>query len=133
MSSRRSAKGQMDLDGVQPKQKILPEAPGRSLHIHIHIRSRNHPNIHPRVLDEPTRSNSRVSSTRSSFACNFKGTFAISSRNRVPCPQTQPPHAIDTRVGKRSLRAQTLALKYAFDNPPAFTVTIGVLAARERV
>src|SRR5881409_2129294 len=36
------------------------------------------------VLEEPTRSNSPVSSTRNSFACCGSGRFAISSRNRVP-------------------------------------------------
>ena len=36
------------------------------------------------VLDDPTRSSSPVSNTRSNFACNFSGTFAISSRNSVP-------------------------------------------------
>ena len=37
-----------------------------------------------RVRDEPTRSKSPVSSTRSSFGCRFSGTLAISSRNSVP-------------------------------------------------
>src|SRR6266403_676872 len=36
-----------------------------------------------RVVDDPTRSRSPVSSTRSNFACRLRGTLAISSRNKV--------------------------------------------------
>ena len=57
-----------------------------------------------RVRDEPTRSNSPVSSTRSSLACWLSGTLAISSRNSVPpSASSKRPDAVGLGVGEGAL------------------------------
>ena len=78
-----------------------------------------------RVRDEPTRSNSPVSSTRSSLACCDRPMLAISSRNSVP------PSA----SSKRPMRSALASVKAPFTwpnsslsntpsaRPPALTVT----------
>ena len=68
-----------------------------------------------RVRDEPRRSNSPVSSTRSSFCCWLSGTLAISSRNSVlPSASSKRPDAILLGVGERALDvAEQLALEHA--------------------
>ena len=76
---------QPDLDGVQAEQQVLPEPARRSTSsvrsalVAEMIRTSTR-----RVRDDPSRSNSPVSMTRSSFACWLIGTLAISSRNSVP-------------------------------------------------
>ena len=80
-----------------------------------------------RVFDEPSRSNSPVSSTRSSFCCCVSGTLAISSRNSVP------PSASSKRPTRSALASVKAPLTWPnsslsntpSDRPPALTVTIG--------
>ena len=66
-----------------------------------------------RVRDDPSCSNSPVSSTRSSFCCWPIGTFAISSRNSVPpSASSNRPDAVLLGVGERALDvAEELALE----------------------
>ena len=83
-----------------------------------------------RVFDEPTRSNSPVSITRSSLVCWLDGTLAISSRNRLlPSASSKRP----TRSTLASVKAPRTWPKSSLSKtpsamPPAFTVTIGRLA-----
>src|SRR6267378_2201210 len=87
-----------------------------------------------RVIEEPTRSNSPVSRTRSSLGWRLIGTLAISSRKSVP------PSAISKRP-KRSALASVNAprtwpnsslSKTPSESPPALTVIRGLLARAER-
>ena len=83
-----------------------------------------------RVFDEPSRSNSPVSITRSSFCCWVSGTLAISSRNSVlPSASSKRP----TRSALASVNAPFRWPNSSDSNtpsamPPALTVTIGRLA-----
>src|SRR5881227_1016211 len=85
------------------------------------------------VLEEPTRSNSPVSSTRSSFACCGKGRFAISSRNSVP-PSASSNRP--TRSTFASMKAPFTCPNSSLSNrpsgmPPRFTATSGRSARPE--
>ena len=83
-----------------------------------------------RVFDEPSRSNSPVSITRSSFCCWVSGTLAISSRNSVlPSASSKRP----TRSALASVNEPLRCPNSSDSNtpsamPPALTVTIGRLA-----
>ena len=80
-----------------------------------------------RVRDEPRRSKSPVSSTRSSLFCWLSGTLAISSRNSVP------PSAISKRPTRSALASvkaprtwpKSSLSKTPSETPPALTVTSG--------
>ena len=89
-----------------------------------------------RVRDEPSRSKSPVSSTRSSLFCWLSGTLAISSRNSVP------PSAISKRPTRSALASvkaprtwpNSSLSKTPSETPPALTVTSGRAArGRDRV
>ena len=86
-----------------------------------------------RVRDEPTRSNSPVSSTRRSFGCRSSGTFAISSRKSVP-PSASSKRP--TRSALASVKApftwpNSSLSKTPSESPPAFTVKSGLPAREE--
>src|SRR2546421_212523 len=69
-----------------------------------------------RVVEEPTRSRSPVSRTRRSFACKFKGTLAISSRNNVlPSASSNRP----TRSTRASVNAPFTCPKSSLSKTPS--------------
>ncbi len=78
-----------------------------------------------RVLDEPTRSISPISSTRSSFACRLMGTLAISSRNKVPLSASskRPTRSVLASVKAPLTCPKSSLSKIPSAKPPAFTVT----------
>src|SRR5205807_190404 len=85
------------------------------------------------VLEEPTRSNSPVSSTRNSFACCGRGKFAISSRNSVP-PSASSNRP--TRSTFASVKAPFTCPNSSLSNrpsgmPPKLTATRGRSARPE--
>ena len=86
-----------------------------------------------RVREEPTRSNSPVSSTRSSFGCRPTGTFAISSRKSVPpsASSKRPARSTFASVKAPLTWPNSSLSKTPSESPPAFTVTSG-RAARGR-
>ena len=107
---------QMDLDRVQAEQQILAEAARGHLLVQVGVGRRDHAHVHLAAsCDEPTRSNSPVSSTRSSLACRFSGTLAISSRNSVPpSASSKRPTRSALGVGERALHvAEQFALEDA--------------------
>ena len=85
-----------------------------------------------RVRDDPSRSNSPVSSTRRSFCCCPSGTLAISSRkSELPSASSNRP----TRSWRASVKApltwpKSSLSKTPSDTPPALIVTIDRDGAR---
>ena len=86
-----------------------------------------------RVRDEPTGSNSPVSSTRNSLGWRLRGTFAISSRNSVPpSASSKRPTRSDFASVKAPLTWPKSSLsKTPSESPPAFTTTRGLPARGE--
>ena len=86
-----------------------------------------------RVIDDPSRSNSPVSSTRSSLFCWLRGTFAISSRNSVPpsASSKRPTRSILASVNAPLTWPNSSLSNTPSDTPPALTVTIGFVERPE--
>ena len=84
-----------------------------------------------RVRDEPTRSNSPVSSTRSSFGCWLSGTLAISSRNSVPpsASSKRPTRSVFASVNAPFTWPNSSLSNTPSDRPPALTVTSALAGA----
>ena len=80
-----------------------------------------------RVFEEPTRSNSPVSRTRSSLGCRFRGTFAISSRKSVPpsASSKRPTRSVLASVKAPLTWPNSSLSKTPSERPPALTVTSG--------
>ena len=80
-----------------------------------------------RVFDDPTRSNSPDSMTRSSFACWLDGTLAISSRKSVlpSASSKRPMRSVLASVKAPRTCPKSSLSKTPSAMPPAFTVTIG--------
>ena len=122
---------QVHFDRVQAEEQVLPESAGlrlpRSRSALVAEISRT---LTLRVFDDPSRSNSPVSMTRSSFCCWLSGTLAISSRNSVlPSASSKRP----TRSTLASVNAPFMWPNSSDSNtpsamPPALTVTIGRFA-----
>ncbi len=104
----------MNFDRVQPKQQVLAKisrlylSARRSAFVAEIIRTSTFC-----VFEEPTRSSSPVSSTRSNLACCRIGMFAISSRNkRAAIRQLKAADAVCPRISERALHVtEKLALK----------------------
>ena len=77
MSSRRRAAAARGSDRVQPEQQVLAECPAATSALRSALVAETRRMLTLRVFDEPRRSNSPVSMTRSSFCCWVSGTLAI--------------------------------------------------------
>ena len=118
---------QADFDGVEAEEQILPESPGRDLFGDIGVGGRNDPTSTRRVRDDPRRSNSPVSITRSSLFCWLSGTFAISSRNSALIGELEAADAIRLCIGKSARTWPKSSLSNTpSDTPPELTTTIGL-------
>ena len=128
MSSRRSRSGGTRISIVfRRKSRSWRNRPaatsaGRSALVAERIRTSQR-----RVREEPTRSNSPVSSTRSSLPCWVGGTLAISSRKSVP-PSASSKRP--TRSARASVKApltwpKSSLSKTPSEMPPALSVTNG--------
>src|SRR6202021_2570099 len=86
-----------------------------------------------RVCDEPTRSSSPVSNTRSSLACWRMGTLAISSRNSVPpLANSKPPiRSVRASVNAPFTCPKISLSKVPSGKPPALTATSAMRARGE--
>ena len=112
----------MNLDRVQPEQQVFAETAVGDLIGRLALVAEITRTFTRFVFDEPTRSISPVSSTRSSFDCRLYGTFAISSRNSVPLSaSSKRPDAVHLGVRERALHVSE---QFAFEN--AFGESAGV-------
>jgi len=84
MSSRRREGAVAHADDVQPIEEVLPEAARTDLRLQVAVRGHDEPEVGPPCPRPPTRSNSRVSRTRRSFAWTPGASSPTSSRKSVP-------------------------------------------------
>ena len=111
----------VDLDRVQAEEKVLAEAPGRDLGAEGWRWSPTGSRTSQRrVREEPTRSNSPVSSTRRSLPCWESGHVAdLVEEERAAVGELEAADAVDARVGEGALDvAEELALEDALRDPP---------------
>ena len=115
MSSRRSRSGgELNLYRIEAEEEVFTKPSGRHRRAKIGIRRGRMRTSTRRVLDEPTRSNSPVCSTRSSFACCDSERFATSSRKSVlPSASSKRP----TRSVFASVKAPLLWTHYDQNEP----------------
>ena len=80
------------------------------------------------VREDPTRSNSPDSTTRSSLVCRGIEMLAISSRNSVPpsASSKRPTRSVLASVNAPRTWPNSSLSKTPSDSPPAFTVTSGL-------
>ena len=117
---RSRSGGIADLDRVEPEEQVLAEAAGRDL-LRAGRRWWRRGCARPtrRVREEPTRSNSPVSSTRSSLACRLEGHVRdLVEEERAAVGQLEAADAVGLGVGEGALHvAEQLALEDALGQP----------------
>ena len=118
---------QDNFDCVEAEEQILTETSCRHLAVDVGVGGREDTDIDPPRARRAEALEFAAASTRSNFACCDGGTFAISSRNRVP-PSASSNRP--TRSARASVKAPRTWPNSSLSNtvsetPPAFTVTIG--------
>jgi hypothetical protein len=91
----------VNFDRVEPKHQVLAKSSGSDISFQSAFVAESTRTLTLRVLEEPTRSNSPVSSTRKSFGWSVIGTFAnLVEKKCAAVGQFKSADAIGLRVRK---------------------------------